>query len=300
MNCTDLWLGNSYCVQPVGNIKTYSGYSVSSSGYSALPTTINLNATLTANRSTTHFFPTLTPVTTSTFVYNSTAVSFAHNYTLCSQALKYYNITNGDIPESVVQDSQWYSEYQRVCLLNLSQPLPTIPFNISTTGIRISPDGTCGESYGYTCKGSSFGDCCSIYGYWYSIPIFTTFYSQDSDSNYQYTVVLVVTTAVLIVIRSMGTAVRIVHHLRLRLVLLRHCHQLQLHQLQQLQFLRMVHAQRLMDILAKGQPSGTVVAYMVIAVPPATIVAQIVTSTMAIVLRPRIIRTGQRDLTKLL
>ncbi|KAJ9231572.1 hypothetical protein DTO169E5_7894 [Paecilomyces variotii] len=113
-------------------------------------------------------------------------------------------------------------------------------------------------------------------------------------------VVLVVTTAVLIVIRSMGTAVRIVHHLRLRLVLLRHCHQLQLHQLQQLQFLRMVHAERLMDILAKGQPSGTVVAYMVIAVPPATIVAQIVTSTMAIVLRPRIIRTGQRDLTKLL
>lgn len=197
----------------------------------------------------------------------------------------------------MVQDSQWYSEYQRVCLLNLSQPLPTIPFNISittppsngagptttvvisassamsststasgTTGIRISPDGTCGESYGYTCKGSSFGDCCSIYGYWYSIPIFTTFYSQDSDSNYQYTVVLVVTTAVLIVIRSMGTAVRIVHHLRLRLVLLRHCHQLQLHQLQQLQFLRMVHAERLMDILAKGQPSGTVVAYMVIGI----------------------------------
>ncbi|KAJ9367087.1 hypothetical protein DTO282E5_8205 [Paecilomyces variotii] len=261
MNCTDLWLGNSYCVQPVGNIKTYSGYSVSSSGYSALPTTINLNATLTANRSTTHFFPTLTPVTTSTFVYNSTAVSIAHNYTLCSQALKYYNITNGDIPESVVQDSQWYSEYQRV--LQVSE-FPRMARAESPTDTPV--------------KGHLSA----------TVVVFTVI------------VVLVVTTAVLIMIRSMGTAVRIVHHLRLRLVLLRHYHQLQLHQLQQLQFLWIVHAERLMDILAKGQPSGTVVAYMVIAVPPATIVAQIVTSTMAVVLRPRIIRTGQRDLTKLL
>lgn len=36
----------------------------------------------------------------------------------------------------------------------------------SSSGVTISPDQTCGGSTGYTCKGSSFGNCCSYYGYW--------------------------------------------------------------------------------------------------------------------------------------
>lgn len=34
-----------------------------------------------------------------------------------------------------------------------------------TSGIVVSPDQTCGST-GYTCQGSSFGDCCSWYGFW--------------------------------------------------------------------------------------------------------------------------------------
>lgn len=30
----------------------------------------------------------------------------------------------------------------------------------------ISPDGSCGGETGYTCAGSTYGNCCSIYGYW--------------------------------------------------------------------------------------------------------------------------------------
>lgn len=31
----------------------------------------------------------------------------------------------------------------------------------------VSPNGLCGSAnYDYTCKGSTFGDCCSAYGYW--------------------------------------------------------------------------------------------------------------------------------------
>jgi hypothetical protein len=33
------------------------------------------------------------------------------------------------------------------------------------TSTNISPDGTCGGSKGYVCKGSSFGECCSSTGY---------------------------------------------------------------------------------------------------------------------------------------
>lgn len=32
-NCTNLWLNNSYCVAPVGNIATYSGYPSSTATY---------------------------------------------------------------------------------------------------------------------------------------------------------------------------------------------------------------------------------------------------------------------------
>lgn len=35
-----------------------------------------------------------------------------------------------------------------------------------TSSIKISPDQSCGGSTGYTCQGSSFGNCCSWYGFW--------------------------------------------------------------------------------------------------------------------------------------
>ncbi|KAJ5907348.1 hypothetical protein N7495_000030 [Penicillium taxi] len=192
--CSNLWEGNSYCVEAVGNIQTYAGYSTTSrSAYTTLASTFNLNATATDN-------------------WNMTA---------------YYNVSSGDLTSEMLDDAAWLSEYDRVCLIDVSQPLPTQPFNISislgdpsttqftsstifyttstaltgqlstkiaqsttttatnsessststtssssaepsSTGLRISPDGTCGESYGYTCAGSQFGDCCDNWGYWYA------------------------------------------------------------------------------------------------------------------------------------
>ncbi|KAF3003978.1 hypothetical protein E8E14_006528 [Neopestalotiopsis sp. 37M] len=39
-------------------------------------------------------------------------------------------------------------------------------FGTCDTGTKVSGDGSCGGDNGYTCIGSEFGDCCSIYGYW--------------------------------------------------------------------------------------------------------------------------------------
>lgn len=36
----------------------------------------------------------------------------------------------------------------------------------STSTMTVSPDQTCGGSSSYTCQGSSFGNCCSHYGFW--------------------------------------------------------------------------------------------------------------------------------------
>ncbi|KAJ5801102.1 uncharacterized protein N7518_003170 [Penicillium psychrosexuale] len=91
--CDSLWLGNSYCVQAVGSIQTYSGYdSTTINSLSALTSTINVNATVTANRTTT---------------------------------LDVDNIVLSDL----MTNTAWYSEWDRVCDLDLSQPTPTIPFN---------------------------------------------------------------------------------------------------------------------------------------------------------------------------
>ncbi|KAJ5653045.1 hypothetical protein N7490_000048 [Penicillium lividum] len=176
--CDSLWLGNSYCVQAVGSIQTYSGYdSTTINSLSALTSTINVNATVTANRTTT---------------------------------LDVDNI----VLSGLMTNTAWYSEWDRVCDLDLSQPTPTIPFNTSiplvtasetgttsgsaaagststivsasntgsstskaatsttsnsaatstATGLVLSPDGICGGTTGYTCEQSGFGDCCSIYG----------------------------------------------------------------------------------------------------------------------------------------
>ncbi|TQV92463.1 hypothetical protein V2A60_007152 [Cordyceps javanica] len=41
----------------------------------------------------------------------------------------------------------------------------TTSYTQPATTNRISPDQTCGGSTGYTCQGSSFGSCCSFYGF---------------------------------------------------------------------------------------------------------------------------------------
>lgn len=139
------------------------------------------------NENTRHFFYSYPPITTITSAYNSTAVSELASYSLCSEALADYNITSNDLPDEAYDDSDWYAEYQRVCLVN-PDALPTVGFNTSitlsttasagatgtassatatSTAFSVSPDGTCGAGTGYTCAGSEFGDCCSIYGDWY-------------------------------------------------------------------------------------------------------------------------------------
>ena len=108
--------------------------------------------------------------------------------------MEYYNLTDSGLTSEEYDNSAWMSEYDQVCLLNLNQPLPTVPFNTSivlattttsdattTSGTtvtasstpmptptsNISPNGLCGSANnGYTCRGSNFGDCCDIYGYW--------------------------------------------------------------------------------------------------------------------------------------
>ncbi|QGA22187.1 hypothetical protein EYB26_009902 [Talaromyces marneffei] len=200
-NCSSLWLGNSYCVQPVGKILSYAGYNGSSTPYTTLASTINPNATLTANRSTTHFFYSFPPPTTTTSAYNSTAWNLTQNYTLCAQAMAYYNIRgSSDFTDDMYDNAAWFSEYQRVCLVDPGN-FPTSAFNTSivlstddpsgptstpaSTGATatlsstapstssptstptggISPNGLCGSANnGWTCAGSTFGTCCSIYG----------------------------------------------------------------------------------------------------------------------------------------
>ncbi|KFY64245.1 hypothetical protein V496_03391 [Pseudogymnoascus sp. VKM F-4515 (FW-2607)] len=89
-------------------------------------------------------------------------------------------------------------EYERVCAASPDSALPAIAFNTSiileidtdtatastgptatlstasatatsatatASGLSISPDGTCGDTMGYTCASSAFGDYCSIYRY---------------------------------------------------------------------------------------------------------------------------------------
>ena len=48
-------------------------------------------------------------------------------------------------------------------ILDTSTPIPSISADSSSKS-KISEDGACGESVEQTCKGSSFGDCCSIHG----------------------------------------------------------------------------------------------------------------------------------------
>ncbi|KUI70318.1 hypothetical protein VM1G_06273 [Cytospora mali] len=182
-SCGSLWLGNAYCVEAVGNIATYSGYTTSTLNYTTLASTVPDAVTRTVNRTTTHFFFSYPTITTSTNSYNVTVYSALTSYTLCAVALADYNVTDGVLPDDVYDEDNeaWFSEYQRVCLVDPTA-LPTVGFNtsislytdtetISSTGTTaastgasatmssatptstVSPDGTCGSDTGYTCRG---------------------------------------------------------------------------------------------------------------------------------------------------
>lgn len=135
------------------------------------------------------------PPSTTTISFDQDAYEKTWNYTLCWDALSYYNMSD---PSEVLKvdpgNSAWWSEYDRVCLLDLDSPLPTSAFNtsivvdiqtnapptrtasagassttpsasaISTPTSSISLNDLCGGEHGYTCKGSQFGGCCSKYG----------------------------------------------------------------------------------------------------------------------------------------
>ncbi|KUI54693.1 hypothetical protein VP1G_02086 [Cytospora mali] len=168
------------CVEAVGNIATYSGYTTNTLNYTTLASTVSGAVTRTVNRTTTHFFFSYPIITTSTGSYNATVYSALTSYTLCAVALADYNVTDGALPDDVYDEDNeaWFSEYQRVCLVDPTA-LPTVGFNtsislytdtetISSTGTTaastgasatmssatststVSPDGTCGSDTGYT------------------------------------------------------------------------------------------------------------------------------------------------------
>lgn len=139
-----------------------------------------------------HFFGSAPEPQTTTVSFNTTAYEMTKNYTLCENALSHYNLTSDSLDSAEHNNEAWWSEYTRVCWLDLASPLPTVPFNTSialstdanaepsstvsatasstpppsTATSNVSPNGVCGASSGYTCAGSQFGDCCSTYGYW--------------------------------------------------------------------------------------------------------------------------------------
>ncbi|KFY80363.1 hypothetical protein V499_00778 [Pseudogymnoascus sp. VKM F-103] len=133
-DCGNLWLGNSYCVEAVGNVATYSGYSTvaaSLANYTSLPSTINRNATATANRTTTHFFYSWpTPTTTTLAAVNASVYSALATYTLCLDVEEEYNITETGPTQDMYDDTDWINEYDRVCDVDPND-LPTVPFNSS-------------------------------------------------------------------------------------------------------------------------------------------------------------------------
>ncbi|KAJ5909266.1 hypothetical protein N7495_001948 [Penicillium taxi] len=144
--CGNLWKGNSYCVQAVGNINTYTGYTSNSSQIrTTLASTINPNFTRTANHSTTHLswsFP-ADLTTTSTWTPDSALLASLASYTLCDQVNTVYNITDGELSNEMSNDEQWLSLYDRVCGLLLNGTWPTRGFNFSIT---LTDDSSVGSS----------------------------------------------------------------------------------------------------------------------------------------------------------
>ncbi|KAJ5218257.1 uncharacterized protein N7498_000356 [Penicillium cinerascens] len=148
--CGSLWKGNSYCVQAVANINTYTSYTSNSSRtHTTLASTINPNATRTANHSTTHLFWSYPSdlTTTSAWISDSAWLASLSAYTLCDQVNSVYNITDDDLTDDMWADEAWLEEYERVCNLPINDTFPTVGFNFSIT---LTDDGGVGSSTLFT------------------------------------------------------------------------------------------------------------------------------------------------------
>ncbi|KAL5345308.1 hypothetical protein ACLOAV_009678 [Pseudogymnoascus australis] len=145
---------------------------------------------------------TATVVNNCTLTYISTIYSLLSSYTLSDDALTHYNFDSedsDDLPDEAYRNEEWMQEYELVCAVSPDSTLPAIASNTSiileidtdtaltgptgtlstasatatsatatatASGLSISPDGTCGDTMGYTCASSAFGDYCSIYECW--------------------------------------------------------------------------------------------------------------------------------------
>ncbi|KAJ9481956.1 hypothetical protein VN97_g11496 [Penicillium thymicola] len=149
-SCGSLWKGNSYCVQAVGNINTYTSYiSNTTRTRTSLASTMNLNATRTANHSTTNLFWSFPSdlTTASTWTPDSAYLASLATYTLCDQVNSVYNITDDDLTDEMYHDEVWLSEYERVCYPPVNGSFPTTGFNFSIT---LTDDPSMGSSTVFT------------------------------------------------------------------------------------------------------------------------------------------------------
>ncbi|CAI7630692.1 unnamed protein product [Penicillium palitans] len=106
---------------------------------------MNLNATRTANHSTTNLFWSFPSdlTTASTWTPDSAYLASLATYTLCDQVNSVYNITDDDLTDEMYHDEVWLSEYERVCYPPVNGSFPTTGFNFSIT---LTDDPSMGSS----------------------------------------------------------------------------------------------------------------------------------------------------------
>ncbi|KAF2690172.1 carbohydrate-binding module family 18 protein [Lentithecium fluviatile CBS 122367] len=115
----------------------------------ASPTTVTDTTTKTYYEFTT--FPVQTTSTITATKYTSTATETA------SRPL---STTTTNVPITVTSTTTFCSSSSKKTS-SASTPSPSS----TPTSLPVSKDGNCGSSSGQTCLGSSFGNCCSRYGY---------------------------------------------------------------------------------------------------------------------------------------
>ncbi|KAL3248312.1 hypothetical protein ABHI18_012097 [Aspergillus niger] len=126
-NCAYLLLGNSYCVQAVGSIQTYSGYSSSSStSFPVLSSTVDANTTVTENR-------TMSETATISISGNAAA-----------------SLTSTIISPSRMSTLPTFSASTAITSTTVTLTTSNSAATATATGLFISPDGTYGGTTGYT------------------------------------------------------------------------------------------------------------------------------------------------------
>jgi LysM repeat protein len=100
-----------------------------------------------------HFFYSWPAAVTTTSSYNYSAVAYIATYTLCDVANELFNITSDEgLTDDMLSDAEWLEEYDRVCIIRLDAPLPTVGFNKSIT---LSTSDTVTASYTSLSAGAS-------------------------------------------------------------------------------------------------------------------------------------------------